>query len=75
MIDISISDLDKENEISYREIDLKLERLTTYIKRAMTRSKKIKLLSSTAQNKKTVQKINRYANKNNPSTKSIKVNR
>jgi O6-methylguanine-DNA--protein-cysteine methyltransferase len=75
MIDISISDLDKENEISYREIDLKLERLTTYIKRAMTRSKKIKTLSSTAQNKASVQKINRYANKNNPSTKSIKVNR
>ncbi len=75
MIDISISDLDKENEISYREIDLKLERLTTYIKRAMTRSKKIKTLSSTDQNKASVQKINRYANKNNPSTKSIKVNR
>ena len=56
MIDISISDLDK-NEISYREIDLKLERLTTYIKRAMTRSKKIKTLSSTAQNKASVQKL------------------
>ena len=75
MIDISISDLDKKNEISYREIDLKLERLTTYIKRAMTRSKKIKTLSSTAQNKTSVQKINRYANKNNSSIKSIKVNR